>query len=244
MAAPESTALITQSTMTAVLKLPTASISTRNVSNKTFIGIVITASALLCSPRVRKVWPTLLKKSKSSTTNSITPTSPKSRMSATPKFGTRNETVLPKICLPARKPAPKKAFISLERWRATLRPKNFFKSPQNLWMSSMSVSANTFTFWIGPCIWMRGRRTSTNAMCLTVKTSMARLLRSRKRHWKHCVLNCQNQTSPLDATTIAKSHSMQPAARCCSRLPNDTVGNWTKYQNTADGLIWKSRTTS
>ena len=65
--------------------------------------------------------------------------------------------------------ALKKASISLERWRATLRPKNFFKSPQNLWMSSMSVSANTFTFWIGPCIWMKVRRTSTNAMCLTVK---------------------------------------------------------------------------
>ena len=230
--------------MTAVLKLPTASISTRNVSSKTSIGIATTASALLCSPRVRKVWLTLLKKLKSSTTNCITPTSPKSRMSATPKSGTRNETVLPKICLPARKPAPKKASISLERWRATLRPKNFFKSPQNLWMSSMSVSANTFTFWIGPCIWMKVRRTSTNGMCLTVKISMERLLRSRKRHWKHWVLNCQNRTSPLVATTIVRSHLMQPAARCYSRLPNATAWNWTKCRNTADRLIWKSRTTS
>ena len=41
MAAPESTALTIQNTMTAVLKLPTASISIRNVSSKTFIGIVI-----------------------------------------------------------------------------------------------------------------------------------------------------------------------------------------------------------
>ena len=155
MAAPESTALITQSTMTAALKLPTASISTRNVSGKTSMGIATTASVLPCSPKMWIVWLTLLKKLKSSTTNYITPTSPKSRMSATPKSGTRNETVLPKICLPARKPAPKKAFISLERWRATLRPKNFFKSPQNLWTSSMSVLANTFTFWIGPCIWRR-----------------------------------------------------------------------------------------
>ncbi len=51
MAAPESTALITQSTMTAVLKLPTASISTRNVSSKTFIGIVITASCSALQPK-------------------------------------------------------------------------------------------------------------------------------------------------------------------------------------------------
>lgn len=108
----------------------------------------------------------------------------------------------------------------------------------------MSVSANTFTFWIGPCIWMKVRRTSTNAMCLTVKISMERLLRSRKRHWKHWVLNCQNQTSPLVATTIVRSHLMQPAARCCSRFPNATVWNWMKCQNTADGLIWKSRTIS
>lgn len=96
--APESTVLTIQSIMTAVLKLPTASISTRNVSSRTSIGIATTASALLCSPRVRKVWPTLLKKSKSSITNCITPTSPKSRMSATPKSGTRNETAQQKIC--------------------------------------------------------------------------------------------------------------------------------------------------
>ena len=63
----------------------------------------------------------------------------------------------------------------------------------------MSVSANTFTFWIGPCIWMKVRRTSMNAMCSTVKTNMARLLRSRRKHWKHLALNCRSQTSPLDA---------------------------------------------
>lgn len=182
--------------MTAVLKLPTASISTRNVSSRTSIGIATTASVLPCSPKMQIVWPTLLKKLKSSTTNCITPTLPKDRMSATPKSGTPSETAPPKICLPARKPAPKKASISLERWRATLRTKNFFKSPQNLWTSSMSVSANTFTFRIGPCIWMRGLRTSTNAMCLTVKTSMARLLRSRERHWKHWVLNCKTRQAP------------------------------------------------
>ena len=150
----------------------------------------------------------------------------------------------PEDLLTSKKTCPKKASISLERWRATLRPKSFFKSPQNLWMSSMSVSANTFTFWIGPCIWMKVRRTSTNAMCLTVKISMERLLRSRKRHWKHWVLNCQNQTSPLVATTIVRSHLMQPAARCYSRLPNATAWNWTKCRNTADGLIWKSGTIS
>ena len=244
MAAPESTALITQSTMTAVLKLPTASISTRNVSSKTSIGIATTASALLCSPRVRKVWLTLLKKLKSSTTNSITPTSPKSRMSATPKSGTPSETAPPKICSPARKPAPKKASISLGRWRATLHPKNFFKSPQNLWTSSTSVSANTSTFWIGRYIWMRERRTSTNAMCSTVRINMVKLPHSRKKRWKHLALNCQSQTSPLAATTTARSRSMQPAARCYSRLPNATVWNWTKCRNTADGLIWKSRTIS
>ena len=112
---PERMAFIIRSTMTAVLKLPTASISTRNVSSKTFIGIVITASALLCSPKVRKVWPILLKKSKSSTTNSITPTSPKSRMSATPKSGTPSETAPPKICLPAEN-LPRRKHLSA--WNA------------------------------------------------------------------------------------------------------------------------------
>ena len=93
----------------------------------------------------------------------------KARTSATPRSGTRNVTAPFLTCCPAVRPARKRPSTNLERWRATLRPKNFFKSPQNLWMSSMSVSANTFTFWIGPCIWMKVRRTSTNAMCLTVK---------------------------------------------------------------------------
>lgn len=53
-----------------------------------------------------------------------------------------------------------------------------------------------------------------------------------------------NQTSPLDATTTARSHLMQPAARCCLRLPNAMVWNWTKCRNTADRLIWKSGTIS
>ena len=39
---------ITQSTMTAVLKLPTASISTRNVSSKTSIGIIFAAVPIIC----------------------------------------------------------------------------------------------------------------------------------------------------------------------------------------------------
>lgn len=71
MAAPESTALTIQNTMTAVLKLPTASISIRNVSSKTSIGIATTASVLPCIPRVRTVWPTPLKKSKSSISQQI-----------------------------------------------------------------------------------------------------------------------------------------------------------------------------
>ena len=99
MAEPESTALITQSTMTAVLRLPTASISTRSVSSKTSIGIATTEFVLRYSQKVRTVWPIPLKKSKSSTTNFITPTSPKSRMSATPKSGIQSETAPPKICL-------------------------------------------------------------------------------------------------------------------------------------------------
>ena len=180
MAALESTALITRSTMTAVLKSPTASISTQSVSSKTSIGIVITASVLPCSPKMWIVWLTPLKKSKSSTTNSTTRTSPKSRTSATPKSGTQNETAPPKICLSARKPALKKASISLEHWKATLPRKSFFKSPQNLWMSSTSALASTFTFWIGRYIWMREHRTSTNAMCSTVRTSMAKSHPSRK----------------------------------------------------------------
>ena len=244
MAAPESTALITQSTMTAVLKLPTASISTWNVSSKTSIGIATTASVLPCSPKMWIVWLTPLKKSKSSTTNSITPTLPKDRMSATPKSGTQNETAPPKICLSARKPALKKASISLEHWKATLPRKSFFKSPQNSWTSSMSALASTFTFWIGRYIWMRERRTSTNGMCSIARTNTAKSRPSKKRRWKHLALNCQSRTSPLAVITTARSHSMQPAARCYSRLPNATAWNWTKCRNTADGLIWKSGTIS
>ena len=134
MAEPESTALITRSTMTAVLKSPTASISTQSVSSKTSIGIVTTVSVLPCSPKMWIVWLTPLKKSKNSITNSTTRTSPKSRTSATPKSGTQNETAPPKICLSARKPALKKASISLEHWKATHPRKSFFKSPQNSWM--------------------------------------------------------------------------------------------------------------
>ena len=119
--------------------------------------------------------------------------------------------------------------------------KSFFKSPQNLWMSSTSVSANTSTFWIGRYIWMRERRTSTNAMCSTVRINMVKLPHSRKKRWKHLALNCQSQTSPLAATTTARSRSMQPAARCCSRLPDATVWNWMKCRNTVDGHTWKSR---
>ena len=85
----------------------------------------------------------------------------------------QTDTVLPRICLPARKPVQKKASISLEHWKATLPRKNFFKSLRNLWRSSTSVLASTSTFWIGRCIWMRERRTSTNAMCSTVRTNSA-----------------------------------------------------------------------
>ena len=46
------------------------------------------------------------------------------------------------------------------------------------------------------------------------------------------------------AATTAKSPSMPPAGRCCSRLQNGMVWNWRKKRSTATANIWKSRTSS
>ncbi len=54
-----------------------------------------------------------------------------------------------------------------------------------------------FMYWTGRCIWMKVHRISTNVMCLTARTSTARLLPSRKRHWKHWASSCPIRTSPF-----------------------------------------------
>ena len=77
-----------------------------------------------------------------------------------------------------------------------------------------------FMCWTGHCIWTKAHPTSMSVMCSTARTSTARSLPSRKRHWKHWASTCPTQTSPSAAATTARSPLMPPAERCCSRLQN------------------------
>ena len=104
--------------------------------------------------------------------------------------------------------------------------------------------ANTFMCWTGHCIWMKVRPISMSVMCSTVRTSMARWHPSRKRHWKHWALSCPTRTSPSAAETTARSPSMPPAGKCCSRSQSGTGWIWRKKRSTATANIWKSRTSS
>ena len=241
MAAPESTALTIQNTMTAVLKLPTASISIRNVSSKTSIGIATTASVLPCIPRVRTVWPTPLKKSKKlyyklHYTNF---TEKQNERNAKIRHTERNRST--EDLLTSKKTCPEESIYQLGTLESHASPKELFQIATEF----MDEFHERFGKHVHILDWAlhldEGTPHIHERHVFDCENKYGEIAPQQEKRWKHLALNCQSQTSPLAATTTARSRSMQPAARCCSRLPDATVWNWMKCRNTVDGHTWKKQ---
>ena len=109
---------------------------------------------------------------------------------------------------------------------------------------NLESTNNMFMCWTGRCIWMKARPTSMSVMCSTVRTSTARLLPSRKRHWKHWASSCPIQTSPSAAATTARLPLMPPVGRCCLKSPSGVGWILKKKRSTETANIWKSRISS